>query len=358
MTEAASSIEILRDGIVAPLTKLDLVKAGTAGTFDGAVFHSDLTVCSRSLTIKNSYKNVPGKIAGPSSKQFGKFIFGGMLQNTHFGHFAAESLGRIWAMRDLSAEFDAVVFFARIPGKPIPGYAMSLLKLIDPTRDFILVTEPTQFEVLAVPDQLVHERLGFVRGHPAVIEMCAPLTRIGEKGKRKLYVSRSKLKPYEGGFLLEDIIEKNLIREGYEIIHPQNMTIEEQLAAYNSAESLIFAEGSSLHLYTLVARSDQNAFVVWRRKMANTFQWQLSSFGGPRLVGTPAIRKMQIPDIDYGATVRAKAEIDFLLLKEQLIAGGFISGESWETPDDGDVLQDLSRFQAVVKAKYIEHPAP
>jgi hypothetical protein len=327
--QGSPSIEMLRDGRVAPLTFLDLAGKGRKGTFDGGAYYRDGEICPRGLQWKGSYENRPAKLEKDAScdRVEGTHLFCGMLQNGHFGHCMAESLSRLWAVRHLHRSFDSLVFYLRTPGRPIARFACEILDLVAPKTQVRIVAVPTEFEMLAVPDQLAMPKNGFIYGHQSNRDLFSPLRSPGGDGPRRVYVSRSRLKPQEGGVLLEAIIEDNLRREGYVVVHPQELSIKEQLAVYSSAEDLIFAEGSALHLYAFVARPDQRVFVIWRRKMSRTFDWQLRTFGGPPAQGTPCIEKLYVPDTDFAAIVRARALLDFGALKSQLSKGlGFPPG--------------------------------
>jgi Glycosyltransferase 61 len=356
----AASIEILHNGRVAPLTSLEPAGKGKKGIFDGGAYYRDGELCGRGLQLKSAYENRPAVLAGDAVQERvqGRHLFCGMLQNGHFGHCMVESLSRLWAVRHLEGALDSLAFYLRTPGRPIARFANEIFELIAPKLQVRVVSCPTEFELLVVPEQLAHPTLGVISGHPANRDLVAPLRSVRSDGPRKVYVSRSRLKQHEGGVLLETLIEENLEREGYAVIHPQELSIREQLGIYNSAEKLVFAEGSALHLYAFVARAEQRVFVVWRRKLGRTFDWHVNAFGGPPVQGTPCIKKVYVPELDFGAMVRARALLDFHALKSQLAEGSFIDGSSWQAPTDSDCEADLSRIRSAAKHAFVEHPAP
>lgn len=346
-------IEIAVDATMQPLTKLVHASKGALGQFDGGVYYSDGTLCELGSTRKGSYQNIAAEFQAPSEKISGrKHIYGGMLQNTHFGHFLAESLARLWAIKHLSADFETVVFYPRIPGKGIPAYAKELLSLISSSHSFELIDAPKTFEMLAVPSQIGHQRMGFLEGHPSVRWMLKPLQTMGEPQGRKLYVSRSRMKPYEGGILFENRIEDLLREEGYEIIHPQELSISRQIELYNSSSHIIFSEGSALHLYALVTKTEQKVFVIWRRKLSPIFNWQIASFGGQKIMGSPVIRRLFVPKIAYGSLVRAKADLSFSELHYQLASSGFLRGTAWTDPSCSEIEDAVSGLTTLNKTPY------
>ena len=355
MTTPPAAIEFVDEARVAPLTQLDLARDGRIGRFNGGVYRADGSVVEAGLHVKDRYRNEPDALAtgAEAMRVPGAHLFGGMLQNTHFGHFMVESLGRLWAAGQLR-QVDSVVFYPRHLERPLPGYAKELLWLLGIEADICLASSLMQFETLAVPTPMV-TRSGYLAGYPAARRMTQELRGVGRgAGAKKLYVSRSRLNPRDGAILLEERIEQNLEREGYTVIHPERLTIAQQLAHYNSAEHLVFADGSALHLYALVARPDQRVFVVWRRKRNGMFGWQIRSFGGAVVEGAPCVQRLWVPEVSFGAMAQAKAVLDFDDLRRQLVAGGFIGGDGWRDPGAADFSEALERIRTLTKLQYAE----
>lgn len=351
------SITFLYGGRVAPLTQLEVARPEQPGRFDGGVYDRNGRVCEAGLQIKSAYQNEPAPCpaGAPVQAIAGRHIFGGMLQNEHFGHFMAESLTRLWATRPLSG-FDSVVFYLRNPQQPIAGFAQEMLTLLVPEVHLTVVSALTAFDLLAVPTQIGARYGGFIYGHPAIREVVDGLPTADPSGPKKVYVSRSRLNAREGGLLLESVIEESLQAEGYAIAHPQEMSIRDQITLYRAADRIIFADGSALHLYALVARPDQQAFVIWRRKKNAGFDWQIQSFGGKPTAGIPCIRTLWVPEPDPTATVQAQAALDFTALRDQLTSSGFISGQTWKVPAPIEFEEGLERVRARMRTGFVPYP--
>ncbi len=353
-------IEFLHGGYMAPLTKLDFASASKPGEFDGGVYYPDRTICKTGYQIKDSYINIPKALPeGHAARELGgKHVFGGLLQNEHFGHFCAESLSRVWALSKLSPSFNSIIFYLRIPSRPIANFVFDLFRALDPDLKVSFVSEYTKIEELAVPEQLGHAKSGFVYGHPAVRESFQRLRTFKRGGINKVYISRTGLRHNEGGVLLEKVIEANLEGDGYLIVHPEKLSIREQLEIYNSADKLIFADGSALHLYALVARPEQKVFAIWRRKRNETFAWQIRSFGGPELAGEASVSKLWVPQGDGITSARAQAVIDFQHLHDQLRELGYIVGSSWHIPTEQEFNLDFERMSSAARVPYVVHNIP
>lgn len=78
-----------------------------------------------------------------------------------------------------------------------------------------------------------------------------------------LYVSRSRMPHRLSG---ERYLDEALRRAGVPVVHPETLPLREQLAHYQGARTLVFAEGSSMHGRQLLGRVDQRIVVLQRRK--------------------------------------------------------------------------------------------
>ena len=344
-----ASIDLLRNGRVIPLTKLTPAVSKIAGTFDGGVHYEDNDVCLLGLHGKTSYKNIPAPIVQSKLAMLdGCHIFAGMLQG-HFGHFLTESIGRIWSSTYLSANFNSFVYYHRVPGGRLPNFANEIFGLLVPGMDIKIIKEPTIVEQLAVPRQI--EKRGMLYGNSVMRDVVLSLKLIKGGSAKRIYVSRSALNLNDGGVLFEALVEQYLEAEVYCVIRPEKMSIHEQVAAYNEAEELIFAEGSALHLYALVARSSQRVFVIWRRKIAAHFSWQIGTFGGPKKIyGIPCIKTFFVPPSGEAC---GRAEIDFENLCKQLRETGFIAGNFWNSPTVDEVNNEMDRVQRATQRLYV-----
>ena len=336
-------IEFASNGIVLPLTSITLAEGDKFGEFNGGVFYENHEICETGLQIKGGYNNLPKYDESKILEQkAGCFIFGGMLQNEHFGHLVLDSLARLWAFGRLDRRFDTVVFYLRFVDQPVRAYVSNLLSLLLPDAKFAFVRAPTQFECLAVPSQLSVLGKGYVYGHPFIRQMFSRFARADGERPKKIYVSRRKLSGYYGSIICEDVIEDNLRSEGYEIIYPEMLPLDEQLSIYHSAEKLIFADGSAIHLYAFMARPAQKVFVVWRREVTQGFGMQIKTFDGPDLQGSPCVRTHFVPIKDGENKVRAAAVLDFERLGAQLKEAGFIEGHRWHSPTDAQTQKEVS----------------
>jgi hypothetical protein len=214
----------------------------------------------------------------PASRQHipGLAIFGGVI-GPAFGHQITQSIGRLWAGA-LAPKAPILFLPERLSFRSIPRHVLDLARALGVQNDLHLVTEPAQCEQLLVPAEVCnldfrpcttpYFRDWLARNRPEPPPEPGP----------DLYVSRSGLPLDNGQYLQENLLETALQRSDYRVIHPERLTIAEQLAAYRAARRLIFADGSAAHLWSFAARPGQKVAIVLRRQRDRKFARWFRSF--------------------------------------------------------------------------------
>ena len=154
---------------------------------------------------------------------------------------------------------------------------------------------------------------------------------------KKIYVTRRQLGPLAGRFANEDILECNLRRQGYTIIAPEKLTLAQQIEEFQTAGTLIFAEGSALHLFGQIKRDGQKISVIQRRPSI------------PPLIANQLGRNVvflnEIEDIfwpPHRADNLSISVLNFRSIQRSLGASGFVDERvDWIIPTDDDVQRSL-----------------
>ena len=323
----------------------------TTKSFEGGVYDQDGSFVERSRQVKAGFNNVVVDPPQPKSFNSGKFIYGGLLVNNHFGHLLIESLSRLWVCNYFK-EYTSVVFSLRNSSVSIPSYVFNLFEVIG-IKNIKIVDEPEAFEFLVVPEQLAHPERGYILGYEPNKNLFRGIISPRRGYPEKVYISRSELGKDDGGFVSEKILERNLERDGYKIVHPQLLELKEQIAIYVSAKKVIFSDGSAFHLYALFSRSDQDVFVVWRRDKIASFSFQLRSFsnktplGDPHVLGYYDVREGQLQKS------RRRSQICFERLRKQLQAEGFLNSSDWSTPSRDDVDREVKIIEEALGSELV-----
>lgn len=338
----------LQDAVVVPPEK----GGKNAPVQRSGVFDATGQFVTASITMRpNGYFN--SEPPHPDQKDIqslqGSYMYGGVLFG-HFGHFLMDSLARIWALDELRDKIDGVIFTPKTNAGNIENMLKvqsALMRPLGMTQEIKLITDPTRVERLFVP----HQGIGIGSGW----EMATPKFRaymaknggkhIEPNGPEKIYLSRSNLPKGRASFLSEKILEKNLEKSGYAIIHPEKLSKEAQVALYRSARQIISPDGSPLHLLAYVGHAGQDVAVIARRS-ADThsiFERQLSAFTGARAITVNCLQDDWLPN-GVGRPGRMSwGELDMVLLFDTLRNEGFLppDAEPWAPVTEAEIHEEI-----------------
>ncbi len=295
-----------------------------------------------------------------TSKLSGKWLYGGLLW-VHFGHFLAESTSRLWVL-DQFDDLDGILFFPKRPrvGETVAQYQRDFLDLLGTDLPVNVITEPTEVEHLVVPGQ------GFGLGNLSggTPEYRAYFHRnfgkaIEPDGEERLYLSRSALGPKRGGIVGEEYVEGNLINAGYDIFHPQQHSMAEQVARYKAAKKVLGPDGSALHLFALVGRPEQDVGMILRRTSSvyKNIEKQLTEFCKKPPVIIDAIESDWVLENTKKPDRQSVGSLDYALLAKILLETGFVDSiEGWNAMPWRQRNRAIRNLSKIRNIPYIEIP--
>jgi len=184
----------------------------------------------------------------------GEYTYFGPLYN-HFGHTMAEFVHRAIPSIILGAPrkflFVAALGSYDLSYETLPLFVQQILQFLEIRKnDVLIISRHSEIESLFVCEQgsdfgggpkdgylnfldaFTGQRLDQIFGSPEV--------------SVRTYVSRTNI-CHGGNFLGERYIEKQLLEEGYTIMHPESMPMVDQMQMYRSSRVLVFPEGSASH---------------------------------------------------------------------------------------------------------------
>lgn len=220
------------------------------GVYEGGCCTEDFTfIAGRRRRFKSEHANfdVDSAYAIPSGGGIvfrdETVVFGGCLIN-HFGHALLDGTARMWYLPDAPSETKIV--FLRYPhATGVPFDALKFVELmgIDMARVEVIDT-PTQFSKVIVPDETMYPADSYRSAYIRTFDRIRG--RIAAKPCPRLYMSRSRfqLRPAFN----EEYYEDFFARRGYEIIYPETLPIEEQIAYVAGADEIVTSIGSMSHL--------------------------------------------------------------------------------------------------------------
>ncbi len=176
----------------------------------------------------------------------GAWLYGGHWMN-QFGHFVTETLTNLWPS---PSAFRAAVFHPFIFGRHMRDWQRYLVARAGWSDRCVVVDGPAAFEALAVP------RRAFDLNHSASVQALEVWRRVAfpSDPTHLTYLSRSRL-PGDGRSVEQDEELDNVLRDlGFDVVHPEELDIAEQLHVVAESRVIAGLPGSALHLSAFAGR--------------------------------------------------------------------------------------------------------
>lgn len=189
----------------------------------------------------------------PAEEQLtGRYVYGGLLFD-RYGHFLVESLARYWYIKRYPRR--ALLWHRRDSAELLPWQEEILAMLDVPAHSHNIVLRPTRVEHLIVP-QLGAEVGGFLAAQQ--VEALAVYPFQPPDPAKRVWISRSSWQ--SAGVEGERELEEDLRRRGWRTVHPETLSVREQLEQLSGAALIAGFDGSAFH--TLLLARDVRARVV------------------------------------------------------------------------------------------------
>jgi hypothetical protein len=175
----------------------------------------------------------------------GRTLFLGHFMN-HYGHFLTETMSRLWALEG-DIPYDNYVFFpfifddGRVTAQAHHEFFLEKFGLKG--RELNILRHPARFEEIHVPEALCTINAAANIKLKETYDRVSKPFRVGAPN-RCVFLSR--LQPY-GRFTDVAGVEDIFRRLNFEIIYPETLSIDVQLAHYANASVLAGFAGSALH---------------------------------------------------------------------------------------------------------------
>ncbi len=196
----------------------------------------------------------PDVLAHPQGarKLPGRGLYLGHYMGGHYGHFITETLSTFWIFEEEPAEaFDYVLFHPFIFEHVVPDHVRFCFQQFGIREDQVIFVsdEALAFEELVIPERLFRlnhssdPHLRWVYGH------VTQGARAPAAAPPRLYLSRRRFSQRELFRVVanEAHIETAFRRRGFEVIYPETLRFEEQIALYSRAAIVAGISGSGLH---------------------------------------------------------------------------------------------------------------
>ncbi|MBQ8294608.1 MAG: glycosyltransferase family 61 protein [Alphaproteobacteria bacterium] len=168
-----------------------------------------------------------------------------------FGHFLLEHMNRGWGLLRDEYKHCKVVLVNNKQLDKVPGYMFDLITILGVRReDIIVLNQTTQFRRVVVPQQAFN--IPIMSSLEFGETFSAMAANAHGPSYEKVYLSRDKLEMRRtyGEAKIQSIFEKN----GFKIIYPETLPLEQQIAAVKNCRVLAGCAGTAMHLALFMPR--------------------------------------------------------------------------------------------------------
>jgi predicted O-methyltransferase YrrM len=239
--EEPLTVHTLPQSSVLPLEKILNSKGFRAGVRDAndePVTDSLLFRTRRNIEKQFVY---PGRTGAEPQRISGSSIYMGPLFG-HFGHFLLEGLSRAWHAPSLP---DVPIAWSIDASRQEPAYLdwqREILAVLGVNNAPLFISEPTVFDEVLVPEPGYRIQYSF---HPQHRDFLAVVPYCPQAGKFT-WLSRARLSAL--GNRSARLLDERLDAAGWDVIHPETITIAAQLAQLAASERVACEQGSALHM--------------------------------------------------------------------------------------------------------------
>ncbi len=278
----------------------------------------------------------------------------------HFGHFVAESIGRLWATEAVGPDMP-LVFFAEPRSRNLPGQtAPEMLRLLGVPNPVVTVRDVLRVERLHVPPTLYDPVFGIHSARAFRDWVCRRLDRtVPPAEAADLYLTRRALGDKLGRYLGEAAVEAGLEAEGYRVFAPETAPLAEQIARYRAARRIVMAESSAIHLLALLDVPGQRIAILKRRpRTVATLPPTLASLSRAQGMLVDRIDDTWIDPADTVPAYRAVSTLDMTAVWADLEREGFVASARAKPVPTAREVEDERLTRAANRTRLWRPKAP
>lgn len=213
------------------------------------------------------FQGAPTPEAEPAARDPRPMLYLGLLV-PHFGHLITESLARLWGLRALDWQGPVLWHCAHPamldPATPLGARVRDILALAGLSPERLVIPDgPVRLAEVIVPEAGYEERFALSRDQERALAALAPPAATAP---RPTYLSRRHWP--KARIAGEAELETILAERGVRIVHPETLSLAEQLAVVQGGDPLIAPVGSATHLLMLTDRRPRVIHLVRRRDLS------------------------------------------------------------------------------------------
>lgn len=262
-------------------------------TFSSNTMPLECTTYSNA-TIDAQKHGVESHTASDCQRVEARVLYAGRL-NLHWGHFLTDSLPQLWPAIDRAEDFDKIIFSVDSPIN-LRNYtniyrALELTGLVDKIE---LINENRSYSEIIEYQTAIYPRSHAAKEALIVFDrIMRSVVNDVTSGKttRKIFLSRSHLAKAQSNEPCSQWLDDFFIRNGFEIVHPQELSLDDLIVMLHQSEVVAALQGSLTH-NLLFAPCGTKLWIIEKYATANNYQ-----------PGIDLLRNLEVTRIDANAMI-------------------------------------------------------
>ncbi len=175
----------------------------------------------------------------------------------HYGHYLTDSMARLWGLDFVDADRPVLLLDKHVGGIFKIPYVSDILHAnkIHERTIYTSSKGPLLLREVTIPSASIQHSHRIYHCHQAGHLKLTESQMKKEAAGKRIYLSRSgltgDLRRSEGEFELQSILQNN----GFEIVFPERLSLEDQIDIFNNADWIVGTMGSAFHT-SLFSRTD------------------------------------------------------------------------------------------------------
>lgn len=183
----------------------------------------------------------------------------------HWGHFIIDVLCRFWFLSLPEYKDYTITCCVSLKTPEVGGNFLRIFQLLGICDRIKFIDSPVHCRELLIPDySLGFDRVWNIRYLNVINILLSNVVKTKKYAGKKIYFTRTKFlksRVYEIG---EKQIEKVFKRLGFEILSPENMSVDEQIDCFQNADEIVSLSGTIPH--NIVFARDGLKFTILNRQ--------------------------------------------------------------------------------------------
>lgn len=192
-------------------------------------------------------------------------LFLGPYDMTHYGHWLTEGVARLWFLQnETNSDYPILTGTTRpqsmsrriydVLRRQTPYWVKGLAALEVDSQRFRFCPKPVRVSKMIVPSCSIYLRNGI---HPAHLTVTRALGKglckkpVAPSSSVPVYLSRAKLKDQISMYKGQEEVDDFCRDQGFRVIFPETLSLEEQIAIFNQHDTFIGFFGSAFHTLML-----------------------------------------------------------------------------------------------------------